>query len=90
MTFGVRILLAGIMALGCSAIVGANGAQACGNGKVIFEDKFVTLDRSWGKASDRQAVDKGSLVIKAEPGQGRWDISQSDYYTTRQFASTRL
>jgi hypothetical protein len=68
------------MALGCGAIVGANGAQACGNGKVTFEDKFETLDPSWGKASDRLSVDKGALVIKAEPGQGRWAISQSDYY----------
>jgi hypothetical protein len=71
------------MALGCGAIVGANGAQACGNGKVTFEDKFETLDPSWGKASDRLSGDKGALVIKAEPGQGRWAISQSDYYTDR-------
>jgi hypothetical protein len=53
MTFRGGIWLAGVMALGCGAIVGANGAQACGNGKVIFEDKFETLDPSWGKASGR-------------------------------------
>jgi len=78
MTVG-RILFAGAIAFGCGALL-ATGAQACGNGKVIFEDKFETLDPGWGKASDRLSVDNGALVIKAEAGTGRWAVSQSDYY----------
>jgi len=78
MTVG-RILFAGAIAFGCGALL-ATGAQACGNGKVIFEDKFETLDPGWGKASDRLSVDNGALVIKAEAGTGRWAMSQSDYY----------
>jgi hypothetical protein len=89
MTFSVRILLAGMVTLGCSVFVGASEVQACGNGKVIFEDKFETLDPGWGKASDRLSVDKGELVIKAEAGTGRWAISQSDYYQTLPSASTQ-
>jgi hypothetical protein len=80
MTVGCRVLLAGVMTLGSSVLFGATWAQACGNGKVIYEDKFETLDPSWGKASDRLSVDQGALVIKAEPGQGRWALSQSDVY----------
>ena len=78
MTVG-RILFAGAIAFGCGALL-ATGAQACGNGKVIFEDKFETLDPGWGKTSDRLSVDNGALVIKAEAGTGRWAMSQSDYY----------
>ena len=78
MTFG-RILFGGAIAFSCGALV-ATGAHACGNGKVIFEDKFETLDPGWGKASDRLSVDNGALVIKAEAGTGRWAMSQSDYY----------
>ena len=74
-----RILLGGAVAFGCGALV-ATGAHACGNGKVIFEDKFETLDPGWGKASDRLSVDNGALVIKSEAGTGRWAMSQSDYY----------
>jgi len=54
--------------------VTASGSSAGSPHSLIFEDKFETLDPSWDKSSDR-------LVIKAEPGQGRWAISQSDYYT---------
>ena len=59
----------------------ASGSAAGSPHSLIFEDKFETLDPSWGKSSDRPSADKGALVIKAEPGQGRWAISQSDYYT---------
>ena len=45
-----RILLGGAVAFGCGALV-ATGAHACGNGKVIFEDKFETLDPGWGKTA---------------------------------------
>jgi 3-keto-disaccharide hydrolase len=80
MTVKRRVLLAAFMALGCSAFFGATWAHACGNGKVIYEDKFATLDPSWGTPSDRLSVDNGALVIKPEPGTGRWAISQSDFY----------
>lgn len=59
---------------------GVTAAKACGNGKVIFEDKFGTLDPSWGNASEDMKVENGALVLKPDTG-GSWTaVSQSDFY----------
>jgi hypothetical protein len=56
-------------------------AHACGNGKVIFEDKFETLDPSWGAASDNKKVENSALVISPPQDRITWAVNQSDFYT---------
>jgi Domain of Unknown Function (DUF1080) len=79
MKASIEILMAAALALGGE--LAATEATACGNGKVIFEDKFETLDPSWGNASNRKNVENGALVLKPESGRSVWAISESDYYS---------
>jgi len=45
-----RILAALVGAVGLSLAWSAS-ALACGSGKILFEDKFTSLDPSWGITS---------------------------------------
>ena len=40
-------------------------AEACGNGKVLFEDKFQTLDKSWVFAGDSDTPNPGADGLTA-------------------------
>ena len=79
MKASIEILMVAALALGGE--LAATEATACGNGKVIFEDKFETLDPSWGNVTDLKKVENGALVLTPEPGKSVWGISESDYYT---------
>lgn len=62
--------------------IGVAPGFACGAGKIIFEDKFQTLDQSWGIASDDKSffVDAGTVVLRPDASYLKWPLSQSDYY----------
>jgi hypothetical protein len=51
MTFRGGIWLAGVMALGCGAIVGANGAQACGHGCNVADSQHTKAARTTAGAT---------------------------------------
>jgi hypothetical protein len=55
---------------------------ACGNGKLILEDKFETLDPAWGFAPNDPKRSNGSdgLVYKLNPNQDIEILNQSDFY----------
>ena len=58
-------------------------AIACGNGKLILEDKFETLNPAWGfEANDpSRSNGTGGLVYKVKPGDGSLSQhNQSDLY----------
>jgi len=60
----------------------ALAAAACGNGKLIFEDKFATLDPSWGFGEDDPSRTNGpdGLVYKLDPNLSFNRLNQSELY----------
>ena len=53
------------------------GAAACGNGKLLFEDKFATLDPAWGFSPDDTSLSSGP---EAFPGNYYSALNQSGLY----------
>jgi hypothetical protein len=79
MKSSIRILMGIGFALGTLGLAGTD-ANACGNGKVIFEDKFETLDPSWGNPGTGLKVENGALVVTPATGRSWEAVSESDYY----------
>ncbi|MGH9553845.1 MAG: hypothetical protein ACRD3W_30985, partial [Terriglobales bacterium] len=63
-------------------IAGVDGAIACGNGKLIFEDKFEALDPAWGLLQDdpQRSNGPGGLTYKWPPKTGISRLNQSGIY----------
>lgn len=63
-------------------IAGVEGAAACGNGKLILEDKFETLAPVWGfvKQDDARTNGAEGLTYKLTPGDARQLLNQYDFY----------
>ena len=70
------------LAIAVNLAIAAAPAFACSAGKIIFEDKFQTLDPTWGrKAGDKTFyVDAGTVVFLPPADYTAWALSQSDYY----------
>ena len=70
------VLSAGII------IAGGGSALACGGGKLLFEDKFETLDPSWGfdKHVPARSNGPGGLVYKMPPDYSFALLNQSSLY----------
>lgn len=70
------VLLAGFL------IVGADKAVACGNGKLILEDKFETLDPAWGFDPESTIRSNGpeGLTYKLGPNDSVNLLNQSGIY----------
>ncbi|HUJ37509.1 MAG TPA: hypothetical protein VLW88_07505 [Hyphomicrobium sp.] len=43
-------------------------SEACGKGKVLFEDAFTSHDPAWGPKDDRLAIASGEAVLSPAPG----------------------
>ncbi len=70
-----------------AAVVGmfaaaASPALACGTGKVLYEDKFETLDPSWSfpETDTTRSVGPGGLTYKWEPNNISTKLSQFGYF----------
>ena len=76
MLMAAAFALGGFFSAGTSAI-------ACGNGKLILEDKFETLSPTWSFALKDESRSNGpdGLVYKLNPGDGSFQLSNgSDLY----------
>jgi hypothetical protein len=65
-----------------SLLPGAQTAFACSNGKLLFEDKFQTLDLAWGIAplDSSHSVGADGLVYNLAPSTNFVFLSQTSYY----------
>lgn len=70
--------VAAITFAGCLFVVPA--AHACGNGRLLYQDNFQTLDPSWNAPSWVTATG-GAMDIKLNKGAGTTLISQANIYT---------
>ena len=70
----------GLGATALAILVTAQAAQACGSGKVVFEDKFETLAPTWGAASEEQDVSKGQLMLRPKANYTNWIPSTASLY----------
>ncbi len=63
-----------------SLVAAAGSAAACGNGKLILEDKFETLDPAWGFSKDDPDRSNGpnGLVYTLKPNDGVFLMNQSE------------
>ena len=63
-------------------IAGAGSALACGDGKLLFEDKFEALDSAWKSDGSYEDFDVGAdgLVAKIPPGSTVSAINTSGHY----------
>jgi hypothetical protein len=70
------LLLVGIL------IASVEGAAACGNGKLIFEDKFETLGPSWKVEQKYRKLTTGTggLTITVAPGKDVGALNRSGVY----------
>ena len=64
---GRNYLAAGLA--GVLAALSLNAAQACEGSKVLFEDKFVSLDPAWSPVDDHAAIAGGKLGSAHRPKQ---------------------
>jgi hypothetical protein len=63
-------------------VAGADYAIACGNGKLILEDKFETLDPAWGlmEQDPTRSIGTEGLVYIIQPGNVLHVLNQSGIY----------
>src|SRR5262249_53435688 len=63
-------------------VAGAASAMACGNGKLILEDKFETLDPAWSFQEQDATRSNGTegLVYNLQPGDSIQTLNQSGLY----------
>ncbi len=74
---GLRL---GAAAVGLVVLAGSGTAQACGSGKVLFEDSFDTLQATWGKQDEELLVDNGQLVMKPKENFTFWAPNSAAVY----------
>jgi hypothetical protein len=93
MTASRMISMAAALALGGSfSLVGAE-ANACGNGTLLFEDKFETIDLAWNLAPqdpDRSNGPQGLVYNWNKPDYGYGPLNQSSLYATMRFVPYSL
>lgn len=74
---GLRL---GAAAVGFVVLAGSGTAQACGSGKVLFEDSFDTLQTTWGKQDEELMVDNGQLIMKPKENFTFWAPNSAAVY----------
>ena len=78
----MRLIILTVPSLIIGLLASTTGAAACGSGKLIFEDKFATLDSWTFDGSDAEMVAPGpnGLVAKVPPGKTASALHQPDRY----------
>src|ERR1019366_3201580 len=67
----IPVALAGIL------ILGGQNALACGNGKLLFQDKFQTVDPRWGFAAIDPTRSVGADGLSySSPGLQMYSVNQ--------------
>jgi hypothetical protein len=74
---GLRL---GAAAVALALFAGSGTAEACGTGKVLFEDSFETLQSTWGKADEELMVENGSLLMKPKANFTFWAPNTASIY----------
>jgi hypothetical protein len=64
------------------SLAGLASASACGTGKLLFEDKFATLNPIWGfgPTDPARSNGPGGLVYKIKPGASDTLLDQASFY----------
>jgi hypothetical protein len=75
---GCRVLMLSVGVI----IASVGGALACGNGKLLLEDKFETLDLAWGfeQNDPSRSNGPGGLVYEFKPGENIILLNQAGLY----------
>lgn len=74
---GLRLSAA---AVALAFLTGSGTAEACGTGKVLFEDSFETLQSTWGKPDEELMVENGSLLMKPKENFTFWAPNTASIY----------
>lgn len=66
----------------CGSLAMIQSAAACGAGKVLFEDKFASLDPSWNMSAtnDTRSVGPDGLSFKMKPNTAYTYLNQTGFY----------
>lgn len=72
----------GSLLMTIALVLGPGNAAACGNGKLILEDRFETLEPAWGFAKENRDRSNGpdGVVYKLDPGGWTFVLNQSGFY----------
>ena len=71
-------------------LMGLGEAGACGSGKILFEEKFPTLDPAWGFSESDETRTNGpnGLTYKLKPKDSRFLLSQASLYDDYEVCAT--
>jgi hypothetical protein len=77
-----RMLVAGALALGSGLFSATSDTNACGNGKLLFQDNFETLNPAWGFREGAAVRSNGpeGLTYKLDPDREVTLLNQSSPY----------
>lgn len=65
----------------CLLLASGNSAlAACGGGAILFEDRFETLQPTWGTPSESFKAEGGQLVVAPEAASYFWAANQASLY----------
>jgi 3-keto-disaccharide hydrolase len=73
---GIRLGVAAWLLLASSNVVFA----ACQGSTILFEDRFDSLQPTWGTPSEWLKVENGKLVVAPEPAAYFWATNQASLY----------
>jgi hypothetical protein len=76
----MRSLRSGIAATAVAVMVGCGAAQACEGSKVLFEDKFDTMESTWGASTDELFVKDNHLFMKPKADYTLWAPNTAGVY----------
>ena len=76
----MRGLWLGAAAVGFAVLAGSGAAEACGTGKVLFEDSFDALQTTWGKQDEELTVENGRLLMKPKENFTFWAPNSAAVY----------
>ena len=71
-------------------LMAMSGAMACGSGKLLFEEKFASLDPAWGFSENDESRTNGpdGLTYKLKPNDSRFLLSQASLYDDYEVCAT--
>ena len=71
-------------------LMAMSGAMACGSGKLLFEEKFASLDPGWGFSENDESRTNGpnGLTYKLKPNDSRFLLSQASLYDDYEVCAT--
>jgi hypothetical protein len=73
---GIRLGVAALLLLASGNVVFA----ACGGGTILFEDRFETLQPTWGPPSESFKAEDGKLVVAPDAASYFWATNQASLY----------